>query len=480
MNLRRWLRPGIGVKRWVLVAFLGLVALALAGALLLRQAYRDVEVEGPLQAFLYVVTLQFLPYAARGAALAGLGLVLFGVGSFRLIRALTDPFRAGVDQPFVEVIYQKRFLARGPRIVAIGGGTGLSTLLRGLKDHTSNLTAIVTMADDGGSSGKLREALGIPPMGDLRNCIAALADAEPLMTQLLQYRFPEATVAGAGASDASEAPEARAATGTGDVASPGSPDASLALASSPSSSDAGRLAGHTVGNLRIAAMTAIEQGDFEEGVRTINRVLAVRGQVIPVTPRPLTLHARLEDGSEIEGQARITRTGNIAEVWVSPGDVSPSDDAIRAIRDADAIVVGPGSLYTSVVPALLLPDVQRAIRESSAPCIYVANVATQQSETLRMDLAAHADALAAHVGPDLIDIVLANNNFDARVPDGWQGEHLRLTWPPAGTPPRLALEDVVDPENAHHHDPTRLAAAVMRIVEREAGSRRRTSVARSA
>ncbi len=479
MNLRRWLRPGIGVKRWVLVAFIGLVALALAGALVLRQVYRDVEVEGPLQALLYVVTLQFLPYAARGAALAGLGLVLFAFGSFRLIKALTDPFRVGVDQPFVEVIYQRRFLARGPRIVAIGGGTGLSTLLRGLKTHTSNLTAVVTMADDGGSSGKLREALGIPPVGDLRNCIAALADAEPLMTQLLQYRFPDDASARqeieavGSATTAAPSPHTERSSAAGDPGAAGT-------VTTAALSDRGSLAGHPVGNLLIAAMTAIEQGDFEEGVRTINRVLAVRGQVIPVTSRPLTLHARLEDGEEIEGQARITRTAGIAQVWVSPPDVLASDDAIRAIAEADAIVVGPGSLFTSVVPALLLPAVQRAIRESGAPCIYVANVATQQSETLGMDLAGHVDALSTHVGPDLIDIVLANNNVGARVPDDWHGEHVRLAWPPAGGAPRLVLEDVVDPENAHHHDAARLAAAVMRIVEREAGSRRRASVARSA
>jgi uncharacterized cofD-like protein len=450
MNLRPWLRPGIGVKRWALVAFIGLVALALAGALLLRQFYRDAQVEGPLQAILYVLTLQFLPYGLRGAILAVAGIGLFVVGSVRLIRALTDPFRTGGGQPFVEVIYQKRFLARGPRIVAIGGGTGLSILLRGLKEHTSNLTAVVTMADDGGSSGKLREVLGIPPVGDIRNCIAALADAEPLMTQLLQYRFPDAE--------------------------PGTDAAPAAAHPEPE-----RLGGHPVGNLLIAAMTAIEQGDFEEGVRTINRVLAVRGQVIPVSPKPLTLHARLEDGSEVVGQARITRTGGISRVWISPDDVQAGDDAIRAIAEADAIVIGPGSLYTSIVPALLLPEVQRAIAASAVPCIYVANVATQQAETTGMDLGAHVEALAAHVPPGLIDVVLANNNFGAREPGDWHAEPVRLTWPPATAPaPRLVLDDLVDPANAHHHDPARLAGAIVRIVEREAGSRRRSSAARSA
>jgi hypothetical protein len=268
VNLRRWLTPGIGVKRWLLVVFLGLLLLALAFAHMLRQVSRDFEPGGPFEAIVSVITLQFLPYLLRGFLVGALGLALVAVGAYRVMRVVTDPLRApDADQPLVEVIYQKRFLARGPKIVAIGGGTGLSTLLRGLKEHTSNLTAVVTVADDGGSSGVLRQELGIAPMGDLRNCIAALADAEPLMSELLQYRFP--------AADGSQAAPA--------VEGPG-------------------LAGHAVGNLLLAAMTAIEGGDFEEGVRRINRILAVRGQVVPVTATPLTLHARLADGSSVVGQ----------------------------------------------------------------------------------------------------------------------------------------------------------------------------------
>ena len=209
--------------------------------------------------------------------------MLVALGAIRVIRVFMGPFRsADGDQPLVELIYQRRFLARGPRIVAIGGGTGLSMLLRGLKEHTSNLTAVVTVADDGGSSGVLRDELGIPPVGDIRNCIAALADAEPLMSELLQYRFP--------ASDGDAATD-----GTG-------------------------LGGHAVGNLLIAAMTAVEGGDFEEGVRRINRILAVRGQVLPATATPLTLHARLKDGSVIDGQSRIMRTVGIDRVWLTPGE----------------------------------------------------------------------------------------------------------------------------------------------------------------
>jgi uncharacterized cofD-like protein len=442
----------MGVKRWLLVVFLGELGLALAGALVLRQVYRDIEVEGPLQAILYLATLQFLPYAARGAILAGVGTGLFLYGSLRLIRALTDPLRDGDEEPpLVEVIYQKRFLARGPRIVAIGGGTGLSVLLRGLKEHTSNLTAIVSVADDGGSSGVLRGVLGVPPVGDIRNCLVALADAEPLMGRLLQYRFPD--------------PEGR--LGPGEATSPASPVG-----------PADRLGGHAVGNLLIAAMAAIEGGDFEEGVRQMNRVLAVRGRVLPVSPVPLTLHARLRDGRTVDGQSAIARSFGIEAVWLTPEEVPVSPEAIAAIEEAEAIVLGPGSLFTSVLPPLLLPPVREAVRAADAVRLYVCNVATQLGETSGFDLADHVEALVRALGPGLVDVVLANS-----APVGsatGPSEPVRLRWPPAVEPvPRLVLDEVIDPENPHHHEPRRLAAAVLGIVE--AGRRaRRRSAARTA
>jgi uncharacterized cofD-like protein len=442
LNLRRWLTPGIGVKRWLLVVFLGLLLLALGFAHMLRQVSRDFEPGGPYEALVGLITLQFLPYPLRGLIVGVAGFALVALGAYRVARVVTDPLRApDTDQPLVEVIYQKRFLARGPKIVAIGGGTGLSALLRGLKEHTSNLTAVVTVADDGGSSGVLRQELGIAPMGDIRNCIAALADAEPLMSELLQYRFP--------ASDATSS----GVTGDG----PG-------------------LAGHALGNLLLAAMTAIEGGDFEEGVRRINRILAVRGQVVPVTATPLTLHARIADGSTVTGQSRIMRTADIERVWITPADVLASDDSLAAIADADVIVVGPGSLYTSLLPSLLIPTIREALLAATAPRLYVCNVATQEGETTGMDLAAHVSALIGHTAPGIVDVVLANNRFDARVPTDWQAEAVRLHWPPAGLsdPPHLVLDDVVDPENAHHHDPARLAAAVLRVGEAEAPRRRRT------
>ena len=440
MNLRRWLGPGIGIKRWLLVVFAGLLLLALAFAHFLRQVTRDLEPGGLAGMLIDILTLQFLPLALRGLIAGSVGSALVVFGAYRAIRALVDPFhKGGVDRPLVELIYQKRFLARGPRIVAIGGGTGLSTLLRGLKEHTSNLTAIVTVADDGGSSGMLRTGLGIPPVGDIRNCLAALADAEPLMSDVLQYRFPE----GAGG-------------------------------------DAQGLAGHALGNLLIAAMTAVEGGDFEDGVRAMNRILAVRGRVLPVSSTPLTLHARLTDGSTVDGQSQIMRTAGIERVWLTPDHISASEEALTAISEAEFIILGPGSLYTSLLPSLLIPAIREAVLAADAPRVFVCNVATQTGETTGFDLGAHVEALIAHTGSGLIDIVVANNSFGAGTPSDWSAERVRLRWPPdVQPPPRLVLEDVVDPANAHHHDPMRLAGALIRTFERESRLRRR-SVGRTA
>jgi uncharacterized cofD-like protein len=452
MNLRRWLTPGIGIKRWLLVAFAGLLLLALAVAHVIRQLTQDLAPVGIAQVIIDAVTFQFLPYPIRGLLVGVVGGGLFILGSVRVIRTLMAPFRsADGDQPLVEVIYQKRFLARGPRVVAIGGGTGLSTLLRGLKEHTSNLTAVVTVADDGGSSGMLRTELGIPPVGDIRNCIAALADAEPLMSQLLQYRFPGPD----GAGVATDEPGARLA-------------------------ERGGLRGHAVGNLLIAALTAVEGGDFEEGVRRMNRVLAVRGQVLPVSPTPLTLHAKLHGGEVIDGQSKVGEAIGIDRVWLTPENVAASEDALAAIAEADLIVLGPGSLYTSLLPSLLLPQIRDALLASPAVRVYVCNVATQRGETSSYDLADHLEALVAHTSPGIVDVVLANNRFTARVPEAWTAEPVRLRWPPASGPgPRLVLDDVVAPENAHHHDPERLAASLFRVLDREA-PRRRARVARTA
>jgi uncharacterized cofD-like protein len=448
MNLRRWLAPGIGVKRWLLLVFSGLLLLALGVAHVIRQASQDLHPGGLTGVLIDTVTLQFLPYALRGLIVGSIGVALVVLGGVRVVRAVTEPLRAAdEDQPLVEVIYQKRFLARGPRVVALGGGTGLSALLRGMKEHTSNITAIVTVADDGGSSGALREELGIPAVGDIRNCIAALADAEPLMSDFLGYRFP------GGRREAGQ----------------------------PVETEPGGLGGHAIGNLLIAALTAVEGGDFEEGVRRMNRVLAVRGQVLPASPTPITLHARTREGIVVSGQSNVMRTSGIERVWITPGDVAASEDAVAAIAEAELIVLGPGSLYTSLLPVLLIPRIRDAVAAAPAVRIYVCNVATQAGETAGYDLADHVEALLAHTAPDVVDLVLANDRFDAHVPPSWRAESVRLRWPPvAEAPPRLVTDDVVDADNAHHHDPVRLAAAVLRAAEHEAPMRRRVGAVRTA
>jgi uncharacterized cofD-like protein len=322
----------------------------------------------------------------------------------------------------MEVLYTKRYLGRGPRIVAIGGGTGLSTLLRGLKGYSANITAIVAVADDGGSSGRLRQQLGIVPPGDIRNCIAALADAEPLMTQLMQYRFPP----GSGLDD------------------------------------------HAFGNLFIAAMTAVT-GDFEEAVRESNRVLAVRGQVLPATSVPLNLGAILASGRHLEGQVAISHAEEpIAQVTIQPADVRANPEALERILEADLVVVGPGSLYSSVLPNLLISDIRDALVAASGLRVYVCNVATQPGETGAFSAARHLEALFDHVGDDIVDFALINGNHDARRPEGWLGQPVVVDERRLEELPVTVIEqDLVDVTNAHRHDPAKLAAALLRLHQEE-------------
>lgn len=434
-RIRRWLRPDTGISGWLVVVFLGELLLALAGGLVIRQVFRDVPGDSLGGQVFGLVSLQFLPQEMRALVVLAVGIGIFVYGLRRLLAVLLEPF-PDRSEPLVELVYQKRSLARGPRIVAIGGGTGQSTLLRGLKEVSSNLTAVVTVADDGGSSGKLRTELGIAPVGDIRNCITALADAEPTMTRLLQYRFP---VEGDG--------------------------------------EAG-LGGHAFGNLLIAALSDIA-GDFEEGVRLSNRVLAVRGHVFPVAPVPLTLHAELSDGQQLEGQSRIMRSRGIRRVWISPALVEASADAVEAIRAADLIVLGPGSLYTSLLPSLLVPGIRSALEAATGVRVFVCNVATQLGETEGYTLSEHLAALHAHDVGSLVDVVIANSNTRARQPADYPAAPVRLDLDAAAVRPKLILADVVDDANAHRHDPAKLAAVLMRLHEERLPARAQ-SIVRSA
>jgi uncharacterized cofD-like protein len=427
-RVRRLLRPGIGIKRWLLVIFAGELLVAFAGALVLRQVYRDVAPGGPADSpLLWLLTLQFLPLPLRPVVLVAAGIAIFVLGLWRVLDVLTAPLGAR-SAPLVDLVYERRALARGPHVVAIGGGTGLSTLLRGLKAYTSNLTAIVTVADDGGSSGQLRTELGLPPMGDIRNCLTALSDSEATMTRLLQYRFP------------------------GEVA------------------EGGTLSGHAVGNLLIAALSDIE-GGFEAGVQRMNEVLAVLGRVVPAAPVPLNLHAELADGSTVDGQSNVARARGIRRVTVTPVDAHAAPAALEAIAAADLVVLGPGSLFTSLLPSLLLPEIRAAVRAAAAPCIYVANVATQVGETEGFTLSDHLDALTAHLGDGIVDVVLANDDLEARAPREWPASPVAPVLPDSWRRRlRFVTAAVVDRDNAHHHDPERLASAIVGL--HEAGLRR--------
>lgn len=420
-RIPRWLYPGMHLKRWLLLAFAGITVLGLGAAILLIELYRSL----PDDSFVLLVTGAGLDRPIRAAIVAAVGLLLTGLGVWGLMRSVVSPFVARGDS-VMEVLYTKRYLARGPRIVALGGGTGLSTLLRGLKGYSANVTAIVAVADDGGSSGRLRQQLGIAPPGDIRNCIAALADAEPLMTQLMQYRFPP----GSGLDD------------------------------------------HAFGNLFIAAMTAVT-GDFEEAVRESNRVLAVRGQVLPATSVPLNLTALLESGRRLEGQAAIAHAEEpIDYVTIEPADVRANPEALERMLEADMIVVGPGSLYSSVLPNLLISDIRDALAAANGVRVYVCNVATQPGETGSFTAAAHLDALFEHVGDDLIDYALVNGNFDARRPQGWLGQPVAVDERRLEELPVTVIEqDLVDVSNAHRHDPAKLASALLRLQQEERGER---------
>lgn len=363
MTFLKWLYPGMRVKRWFFLFAGGVVGAGFGLALLLNYKFISL-VEGALFHIIFQTTGNFYGWTST---LAGASLVLAGFGVMmyamrRIIRSIMDAVAPDRTNRLVDIIYQKRRLGKGPAIVVIGGGTGLSTLLRGLKTETTNLTAIVTVADDGGSSGRLRQDFGMVPPGDLRNCLVALADTEPMMEKLFQYRF----------------------AGQGD------------------------LSGHNFGNLFIAAMTQVV-GDVEKALQESCKVLAVRGQVLPASASAVRLSAEMIDGAVIQGESNIPlRHGTIRRVMLEPADVPAVKGALEAIRDADAVVLGPGSLYTSVLPNLLVGEIAEALRSTHALRLYVCNVMTQPGETDGYKASNHLRAILDHAGPGILDFALVN------------------------------------------------------------------------
>lgn len=433
----------------------GITLLSLGAAYLLVDLYR----EQSFPDFVYYLTLQFLPRALRAMLFGGLGI---GIVVYALYR-LNDALLAGVTTrpaSLVENLYRKKLRQNGLKIVCIGGGTGMSTLLRGLKNYSDNLTAIITVADDGGSSGKLRAELGLLPPGDFRQCIAALADAEPLMARLFEYRFPN---------------------------------------------DSG-LGGHAFGNLFIAAMAGVT-GNSERALLESSRVLAVRGRILPSTLENVTLCAEVRGTHEsqtarVTGESQIAKFGKPVErVYLEPEHVPAYPDATRAILDADLIVLGPGSLYTSLMPNLLVGAICAAINVSNALKLYVANVATEHGETDGYALEDHLAALGAHCNGLELDGVLINDRVSGKLPEQAQIDYVRARGaPPDGdgtkengngaaplaqgriphsndgafSPvplPQLApafhYADVVDDERPWRHDSAKLARAVLHWYTKE-------------
>ena len=370
--LLQWLYPGLNIKRWLLLFSLGLMVVAFGVALIMNyQVFGQVEEE--ILRLLYVFTgtydYAFLATAGIGLIVAGMIVMLYA------LRKLVKRFFALVAPDEEEVskqIASRIELSRGVRIVAIGGGHGLSTLLKGLKQKTSNISAIVTVADDGGSSGRLREEMDIIAPGDLRNCLVALADKDTALEQLFQYRF----------------------------------------------GGEGELSGHSLGNLFLAALIK-EFGSAQNALEAASTVLNIRGKVMPATAERIRLLAKMSDGKEIEGESEIAAYGESRKTKILHMSMIPEapiavGDALEAIRHADLITLGPGSLYTSVLPDLLVPEILQAIKESNAPCLYICNVMTQPGETEGYTVSDHVKALIEHVGKNVIDYVLVNNASPSR------------------------------------------------------------------
>lgn len=335
------------VKRWILLTVFGIIMISMG--------------------FVMVILEQSSRNKTFAATVIIFGILSVITGVKRIIKSFVTILLPQHMDTLVDKVYQKRILERGPRIVVIGGGTGLSTLLHGLKEYTSNITAIVTVADDGGSSGRLREDFDVLPPGDIRNCLVALADAEPLMGKLFQFRFGEGT----------------------------------------------ELSGHSFGNLFITAMSKVA-GNFDAAIKESSKVLAIRGSVLPSTLEKVTLMAKHEDGSETVGESQIPKAKSpIRRIFLRPVNCRPTDEAVEAIKRADAIVLGPGSLYTSIMPNLLVGKIYQEILSSKALKMYVCNVMTQKGETDDYKASDHLKAIIEHTTPGIVEYCIMNT---AKIP----------------------------------------------------------------
>jgi uncharacterized cofD-like protein len=347
MRRLKWLYPGMKIKRWIFTSTTGVLLVALGSIIWMLK--------------------RFPGSRTIGISVVVLGSLIVIYGMKRMIKSFISVFLPQREKELVDIVYHYRQLEKGPKVVVIGGGTGLSTILHGLKEHTSNITAIVTVADDGGSSGRLREQFDILPPGDIRNCLVALADAEPLMRDLFQFRFGNES----------------------------------------------ELKGHSFGNLFITAMCKVT-GDFEKAIKESSKVLAIKGRVIPSTFEKVRLVAEYQNGQKTVGETKIAKQKTpIKKVYLDPLHCKASKESFEAIADADIIVLGPGSLYTSVIPNLLVDGITDKIVQSKAPKVYVCNVMTQSGETDNYTACDHLNSLVSHTRPDITNYCIVNTG---RVP----------------------------------------------------------------
>ncbi len=420
----RWLQPGLGVKRWIFTILLGTTIIALGLAILVLDLYRR-EPETWWLPLVSLASLRSLPRLIRVLVFEflGVGVIIWGI--IGLNKSLIGPFiRPG--HTIVDRLEKHQNRKHGPKIVAIGGGHGLSTLLRGLKYASHNIYAVVTVADDGGSSGRLRENLGILPPGDVRNCLAALSDDEDLLAQLFQYRF--------------------------------------------SDSD-GSLKGHSFGNLFISSMAEVT-GSFEQAIAESGRVLAISGRVLPASLDNVNLVADVIDKDSnktvrITGESKITAApGVIKRVMLEPSNPAVYPEVIQAILSADIVVVGPGSLYTSILPNLLVRDITAAIKATQSLKIFVCNVATQKGETDGYTCGDHLKVIEEHIGANIFDIIVANDLAPEKFNENVEGveveDDLRKKY-------AVYKNDLIDRDHPWRHDPQKVTRVIMDLFRERTG-----------
>ncbi len=408
----KWLYPGMKIKRWIILFAVGTILVAISTGFI----WTGIELDAPGRVI-------------QGVLIFLSGIILLIIGLKKMVKSFITVFLPQREKELVDIIFKQRQLSKGPKLVVVGGGTGLSILLRGLKEMTSNITAIVTVADDGGSSGRLRTEFDVLPPGDIRNCLVALADAEPLMRDLFQFRFSE---------------------GEG-------------------------LKGHNFGNLFITALSKIT-GDFEKAIKESSKVLAIRGQVVPSTLEKVMLVAKRADGTQTLGESEIPKVlSPIKKVYLNPAGCRPTAEAIQATKEADVIVIGPGSLYTSIIPNLLVEGITDAILTSRAIKIYICNVMTQHGETDGYTAADHIEAIIRHSHHALIDYCIVNT---AKVP-----EHLLVRYREEKAYPvepdvkkirnlgiAVVEGNIVNLENYVRHDPEKLTKIIVNIISTLKGS----------